>query len=417
MRLLSFIITFLLFLKLTYLYSFSEDPLEAFINNSFFKRLLTIAQVYNPQIKMYDFLELEKKTQAQSYLYDKEYMIGPTVTIDTKNFFPSLDPSSKYSIMYSIKSPLNNKEKYEFYLAEAKLIYAEKRNLLNEIAQDIKIKLINHYFLNKKLEEYSNITKLWAKIMELAKTNYKYSKTKLSEIYALNSFLYNLELEKISIKNQITTNQTELYNLINYQITLPLSLTNQELRYSDLESIYLESLAKVDLYNNPQLMIIQSKIELTQEEIKKENSERANLFSIEYMTRPSMPSMIYFSYQIILPNKNKQKLLSKSLEQRIKSLEEQKKSIYKDLYYKYQTLHYQIQLYLEELKTYNAVSKNLEKQLKHLELEYTYNQSPLINVYYTLRDIKETRIKIIDTLQAIYINLIEIDRIRGRLTK
>lgn len=380
-------------------------PLLTEVKSQEISYYINLATIYNLEIKKYDLLIKELIYQSQSTLQEKEYMYGINLSTDIKNFIPyKNEPMTGTSLMYSIKTPLNNKDNYQYIVSQINLLNLEKLALLNEISKNIKQNIININYNQQKLKQYSEIQQNINEIIKIATNNYKYSKSRLSEIYNLQSMLYSLALEKISIESEIKSNILELYSLVNYPVSPIYSYHPISIQFTPEK-----------LINNPSLKLLQYKINTTTKEIYIEKNKQEKILSVEYMFRPNLPSMLYFKYSISLPNKNQQKMKIISLQYKIESIKAEIQNQYNQLYYKHQYLKEQINYQNQVLQNIEKLEQNYLQQLRQLKLEYEYNKSTLTEIILLIKEIKELKIKKIQTQKEISQNIIEIENLYGKI--
>lgn len=380
-----------------------QDNFNEFQNE--INTLITLATIYNPEILKYDQMLKENYYLSQSIIYEKEKMISIGTSIDTTNFLPTKkEPMSGLSIMYSLKKPNNLQESYRAEIINQKIIETQKLQTLNNIAKSIKINLLNiitNKQLIKKLEE---IERLYKEILELAKNDYKYSKSKLSQIYSIISEIYNIQTEKVKLNQEIINNKIEIYNLIGIPTQIEINTENLEINPKEQK-----------IFNNPELKIKNLQIEKTKLEIEKEKKKSENQFSLEYMLRPQLPSMIYLRYSLILPNKNQQQLLINSINWKIENLKTEYQQNYKELYYQHLQILKQIEYTKIELNITQENIKNVLKQIEQLKLEYRYNKAELNEIIETIKNLKNLKINELKYYQSINLKLIELKYLNGQI--
>ena len=381
-----------------------DDSFNEFQNE--INKLINLATIYNPEILKYDQMLKENYYLSQSIIYEKEKMISIGTSIDTNNFLPNKkEPMSGLSIMYSLKKPNNLQESFRTEIINQKIIETQKLQTLNNIAKSIKTNLLNiitNKQLIKKLEE---IERLYKEILELAKNDYKYSKSKLSQIYSIISEIYNIQTEKVKLNQEIINNKIEIYNLIGIPTQIEINTENLEINQNIEQKIF----------NNPELKIKNLQIEKTKLEIEKEKKKSENQFSIEYMFRPQLPSMIYLRYSLILPNKNQQQLLINSINWKLENLKTEYQQNYKELYYQHLQILKQIEYTKIELNITQENIKNVLKQIEQLKVEYQYNKTELNEIIEAIKDLKNLQINELKYYQSINLKLIELKYLNGQI--
>jgi len=336
------------------------------------EEILSYALENSPKIKEYEKLKksLEYREKYALSLPNPTFFVGLSNLPINKPYPNAKEPMSSFTIGFSqmYVLPIKRELESKVFYNERKTLEENEDILKKELARDIKLKYLEWVYTFKKEKILLNIKSEIERLEHMAKVNYTYGKTTLSDLLSLKGEVLKISKDIESLKEL----RGKLKEEIDYLVGKSFELKGEDIKLPHADF-------NIDLDNTVYLRKLKTELSTLDAELQRKKVEHLPDFEVmvEYMARPSMSHMFSLKIGFTVPMRRDERenlAVLEKLSQIDAKREELKDTILK-LRKLLNTLRLEYESKKELLRITEELLKEKNNELKALEIAYQYNKA------------------------------------------